>query len=119
MKRYDLIIVARRKTRLNKLNEIFGTGKISDDLAKKIVTSDGYPETIMRLLATDQNIPQYQLKQLSEIVSSKVFTANNAARVKAQYEVLRGNYDRAASLVSGSGSLFDSTANLLRASETF
>ena len=107
------------QTRLNKLNEIFGTGKISDDLAKKIVNSDGYPETVMKLLATDKNIPQYQLKQLSEIVSSKVFTADNAARVKAQYEVLRGNYDRAANLVSDSSSVFDSTAKLLRSSETF
>ena len=109
------------EARLTKLNSLFGEGMISADLAKEIANSDGYPETIMKLLAKDSNIPEYQLQTLSEVVSTKVFTSQNAARIKAQYEILKGNYDLAGNLMNKGefGTVFDTTAALFRSSETF
>ena len=107
------------ETKVKKINDFFGNGRLSDDMVKKLATSDGYPETITKILLGDSNIPEYQVKVLSESIATKVFTAENAARIKAQYEVLNGNYSSAKRLVSNSGADFEATAALLRSSETF
>lgn len=106
-------------TKVKRLNDMFG-GKLSDDLTRKIANSDGFPSTISKLLATDANIPEYQRKALSEVVASKVFRETNAARVKSQYEIIKGNYDNARNLVASSNSSnFEINAELFKASEVF
>ena len=106
-------------TKVKRLNDVFGE-KLSDDLTRKIANSDGFPGTISKLLATDANIPEYQRKALSEVVASKVFRETNAARVKAQYEIIKGNYDNARNLVASTNSnSFEINAELFKASEVF
>ena len=107
-------------TKYRKLISLDSEGLLSNNLVKEIVSSDGYPETIMRMLKNEGNFSTNQAKEIAEVISAKIFLPENAARIKAQYEIVKGNYNTAANLVASSGgSGFDTTASLFRASETF
>lgn len=121
--------VMRRKqsssyaTRLAELRAINKSNILSDDLVRRIARSDGYPETIIKLLRKEGKYSDAQILKISEGIAAKVFKNENMARVKAQYEILKGNYDLAGSLVRSDDTrydtMFDTVSSLFRASETF
>ncbi len=107
------------QSRYKQLQSMNRSGVLSDTTMRQIVTSDGYPETIVRILKKDANISITQAVSIAETISSSVFLPQNSARIKAQYEIYKGNYDSAGTLLSQTGSSFDTTAAMFRASETF
>lgn len=109
-------------TRLKQLQSMNSLGTLSDSMVREICSSDGYPETIMRILSKDSQLSTAAKVKITEGISSRVFKAENSSRIKAQYEIVKGNFTNASNLVSSSsssGSFFDTSAALLRSGETF
>ena len=74
----------------------------------------------MKILKEQTSLPLDRRILITEGVASRVFKFENAARLKAQGEILDCNYASATKLVSNIGdSLFDQTIELFKSSETF
>ena len=100
--------------------EIFSSYKISDTVKDQILSSDGYSSTIRNILDQSTRLSNVQKTQLADMLSSKVFAETNAARVRAQYDIFNGDYDRALGLVSSSSKpIFDQYTDLFVATESY
>lgn len=100
--------------------EIFSSYNISNTVKDQILSSDGYSSTIKNILDQSTRLSNTQKMQLADMLSSKVFAETNAARVRAQYEIFNGDYDRALGLVSSSSkSIFDQYSDLFVATESY
>lgn len=107
-------------SKLAELRKMNSKGTLSDNLMRKIVASDGYPESIISILKKDTDLSSERILKIAEGISAKVFKAENAARIKAQYEVCNGSFDSARRLVAdSSASYHDATVALMRSGETF
>lgn len=124
---YDEVMKRKRNSSsISKFAELRSMDKnkvLSDNLVRKIANSDGYPETIKALLKKEGIYSDANIANITEGIAAKVFKSENMARVKAQYEILKGNYELASNLVrsnnTGQETFFDSVSSLFRSSETY
>ena len=108
-------------TRVAELKKIDRNGILSADLVREIASSDGYPETVLAILKKNTAYPNDRLLRMTETLCSNVFKAENAARIKGQYEIFKGNYGLAGNLIAGTNykTAFETNTALMRAGETF
>ena len=100
--------------------KIFRSYNIPNTVKDQILSSDGYSSTIRNILDQSTSLSNTQKMQLADMLSSKVFAETNAARVRAQYDIFNGDYDRALGLVSSpSKSTFDQYTDLFVATESY
>lgn len=99
---------------------IFRSYNIPNTVKDQILSSDGYSSTIRNILDQSTSLSNAKKMQLADMLSSKVFAETNAARVRAQYDIFNGDYDRALGLVSSpSKSTFDQYSDLFVSTESY